>query len=108
MSRYIDADEFYVSQTARCWGEPLIGTCTNDNVKLYDEIQKFPAADVVKVVRCKECKYWDAVKSPKHKGVGICAPPRKHLGGYCFRRGATNGEDFCSQGERGSRENEFR
>ena len=45
MSRYINADEFYVSQTARCWGEPLVGTCTNDNVKLYDEIQKFPTAD---------------------------------------------------------------
>lgn len=54
----------------------------------------------IEIVRCKECKYWDAVKNPKCKGVGICAPPRKDLGGYCARRGATNGEDFCSYGER--------
>lgn len=58
------------------------------------------AADVVEVVRCKDCKYWDAVKNPKHKGVGICTPPRKDLGGYCVRRGATNSEGFCSYGER--------
>lgn len=54
----------------------------------------------IEIVRWKECKYWDAVKNPKCKGVGICAPPRKDLGGYCARRGATNGEDFCSYGER--------
>lgn len=57
----------------------------------------------IEIVRCKECKYWDAVKNPKYKGVGICAPPRKDLGGYCVRRGATNGEDFCSYGERKKR-----
>lgn len=28
MSRYIDADEFYVSQVSRCQGELIIGTCT--------------------------------------------------------------------------------
>lgn len=49
MSRYIDAEEFYASQVARCWGEPLVGTCTDDNARLYDEIQKFPAADVAEV-----------------------------------------------------------
>lgn len=25
----------------------------------------------IEIVRCKECKYWDAVKNPKYKGVGI-------------------------------------
>ena len=25
---------------------------------LYDEVEKAPAADVVEVVRCKECKFW--------------------------------------------------
>lgn len=49
MSRYIDAEEFYASQVARCWGEPLVGTCTDDNARLYDEMQKFPAADVAEV-----------------------------------------------------------
>ncbi len=59
-----------------------------------------PTADVVEVVRCKDCKYWDAVRNPKYKDTGICVPPRKDLGGYCVRRGATNCNDFCSQGER--------
>lgn len=49
MSRYIDADKFYVSQVARCWGEPIIGTCTSDNALLYDELQKIPISDVVEV-----------------------------------------------------------
>lgn len=49
MSKYIDADEFYVSQIARCWGEPIIGTCPSDNALLYDELQKMPTLDVVEV-----------------------------------------------------------
>lgn len=49
MSRYIDADEFYVSQVARCWGEPIIGTCTSNNTLLYNELQKMPTADVAEV-----------------------------------------------------------
>lgn len=56
--------------------------------------------NLAEVVRCKDCKYWDAVKNQKYKDTGICAPPRKDLGGYCVRRGATNCNDFCSQGER--------
>lgn len=56
--------------------------------------------NLAEVVRCKDCKYWDAVKSQKYKDTGICTPPRKDLGGYCVRRGATNCNDFCSQGER--------
>lgn len=57
----------------------------------------------IEIVRCKDCKYWDAAKNPKCKGVGICAPPRKDLGGCYFHRGATKGEDFCSYGERKKR-----
>lgn len=89
MSRYVDADEFYVAQTARCWGEPLIGTCTNDNVKLYDEIQKFPTADVVKVVRCKDCKHY--------------VTNTELLGNVCNRLFTVfpmKPDDFCSYGER--------
>ncbi len=55
---------------------------------------------VPEIVRCADCRYWDAVKNPKHKDTGICAPPRKDLGGYCVRRGATNCNDYCGQGKR--------
>lgn len=88
MSRYIDVDEFYVSQMARCCGEPVIGTCTNDNVKLYDEIQKFTTADVVEVVRCKDCKYYSVDNAL--------------LGNVCARLFTVfpmREYDFCSYGE---------
>lgn len=62
MSRYIDADKFYASQAARCWGEPIIGTCTSDNSLLADELQKLPISDVVEVTRCKDCTEWDKDK----------------------------------------------
>ncbi len=91
MSRYIDADKFYVSQVARCWGEPLVGTCTNDNVKLYDEIQKFPTADVESVVRCKDCKHYEHFDAyNKH----FC----NEYGGYVTEN------DFCSRAEREDKE----
>lgn len=56
MSRYIDADKFYASQVARCGGQPLIGTCTNDNVSLYDELQKFTTFGCVKGAHCRDCE----------------------------------------------------
>ena len=63
MSRYIDAEEFYVSQVARCWGEPIIGTCTSDNALLYDELQKHPTADVAEVKHGK----WMLEREPNGK-----------------------------------------
>ena len=86
MNKYIDADKFYASQVARCCVQPLIGTCTSDNALLYDELQKMPAADVVSVVRCKDCKYLmfsDMYGECSQGHMGIVKP-----------------DDFCSYGER--------
>lgn len=47
---------------------------------VQDTISDIPAADVVKVVRCKDCKYWN--------------------GGDCFRIELTKPSDFCSYGEK--------
>ena len=48
-------------------------------------IEQVPAADVVEVVRCKDCKWW-------------------HKGGCAFRKDCTadlpSADDFCSHGER--------
>lgn len=63
-------------------------------------IEKQPTADVVEVVRCRDCKYWDKVKNPKHAGKGICISPNKSIGGYCTRKGATLENDYCSLGTR--------
>lgn len=44
------------------------------------EIAKLPAAEVVPVVRCKDCKFWDF--------------------GDCYRLELSRPDDFCSYGER--------
>lgn len=49
-----------------------------------------PAADVAEVVRCKDCDAWK-------RNVGIVDSPN----GHCFEHDIdTNGQDFCSYGER--------
>ena len=53
-------------------------------------IAQEPAADVVEVVRCKECKQW-------RRNIGFVDSPN----GHCFYHYIdTNGNDFCSYGEK--------
>ena len=87
MSRYIDADKFYASQAARCWGEPIIGTCTSDNALLADELQKLPISDVVEVTRCKECRHYQSFKANNEH---FC----NEYGGF------VDENDFCSRAEK--------
>lgn len=58
--------------------------------RLLDKLQKVPAADVAPVVRCKGCDAWK-------RNVGIVDSPN----GHCFEHDIdTNGQDFCSYGEK--------
>lgn len=93
MSRYIDVDKFYASQAARCWGEPIIGTCASDNSLLYDELQKLPIYDVIEVIRCKDCKHFDKNKVYRDTkfSFSFC---------YKFHYNIKTENDFCSYGER--------
>nr|DAT33763.1 MAG TPA: hypothetical protein [Caudoviricetes sp.] len=51
-------------------------------------LKNAPAADVVEVVRCKDCDAWK-------RNVGIADSPN----GHCFEHDIdTNGQDFCSWG----------
>lgn len=53
-------------------------------------IEILPAADVAPVVRCKDCQNWK-------QNVGFIDSPN----GHCFEHDIdTNGQDFCSYGER--------
>ena len=55
-----------------------------------------PAADVAEVVRCKDCDAWK-------RNVGIVDSPN----GHCFEHDIdTNGQDFCSYGERREGDND--
>ena len=52
----------------------------DDIVSLARGIDMIPAADVIEVVRCKDCKNWDK--------------------GDCYRQELTLPDDFCSYGEK--------
>ena len=51
-------------------------------------IDSIPAADVIKVVRCKDCKHCDPENHHCDHHMGTAAPLRR------------NPDDFCSYGER--------
>lgn len=54
-------------------------------------IEELPSVDAVRVVRCRDCKYWKEYPSDdKLGGFGICS----NLGG------GWDGNEFCSDGER--------
>lgn len=58
--------------------------------KVVSLLKNAPAADVAEVVRCKDCDAWK-------RNVGIVDSPN----GHCFEHDIdTNGQDFCSYGER--------
>ena len=89
MGRYTSADEFCQSSYEVPAGAPA---CDK--------------RDLVSVIRCKNCRYWDNLVS--RSNIGICQPPSKSLGGYCVKRGATTAEDYCSFAEPGKRNERFK
>ena len=79
MSRYVD---FY-----------LIGELVDSHGNVhYEDLKNLPAADVVEVVRCRDCTWWKSIFSWNGKEHKVCIrdssePPREQ-------------NDFCSYGER--------
>lgn len=55
MSRYIDADE-----AIRIWEEKDYIRLSKQERQAKKMLDELPSADVVKVVRCKDCKFWDS------------------------------------------------
>lgn len=97
-NKYIEREA--VMKTARDGYHSDFGKSMADLTSLREVVEDTPTADVVEVVRCRDCKYWDKVKNPKHAGKGICISPNKSIGGYCTRKGATLENDYCSLGTR--------
>lgn len=74
----------------------------HDAVEILAEIHLDPAADVVEVVRCKDCKNAYINSFSAQSGVAVCR----------FLANRSNGElaivqqdDFCSRGERKEQDN---
>ena len=57
MSRYIDADKLLEKVHALELPHPYGGEYHIDIIHAYD-VRNAPTADVVEVVRCKDCKHW--------------------------------------------------
>ena len=92
MARYIDADKLIAEYDRVHIGHP------GGARKLMVEA---PTADVVEVVRCKNCKYWQDKNSKGTQGICLCGEKDMNYkdmnyGGefYPFAN------DFCSYGER--------
>ena len=100
MSRYVDADKLLKDEITRCHCVPLVG-CGVDNFKLLKEVlEEAPTADVVEVVRCRDCVHWKdtCYDTVTENHWGEC---RKPLGDYRYCETAE--DDYCSYGERKSK-----
>lgn len=85
MSRYIDVEAL----EKRLKHSPLfLGTNMQFKDGVIDLVKRQPTADVVEVVRCKDCKYY----SPLKDGGSQC----ERLDGLLMSKP----NDFCSYGER--------
>ena len=85
MNRYIDRDELISNLGELPEQERII------YMGIYDCVRSQPTADVVEVVRCKDCK---------HRGSTLSVPT-----GVCYSCNAYNlpyckPNDYCSYGER--------
>ena len=67
-----------------------IGKLIIDKYNVRGWLEGLPAADVVEVVRCKDCEHWHEWEN----GTGSC-----DRSGSVFWTG-TDADDFCSYGER--------
>lgn len=94
MSRYIDADKLKEKIEEIEWWNDSTGFYDHiDIVHAYD-IDDTPTADVVEVVRCKDCKHLTVVNNES-------AYARCEKTGYIFWSFRTDTrEHFCAYGER--------
>ena len=70
--------------------------------RIFDEITEIPTADVVEVVRCKDCKH--AKLDLMEKGLVVCRRPVLKNGQLLPFNLETKYADFCSYGELKERE----
>lgn len=87
MTKYINADALMALPTIYVYNDEDENSEHNKAV-LLDDVKGLPAADVVEVVRCKDCVWYsDEVEDV----IGWCDRNDEH---------AVNAGGFCSHGER--------
>lgn len=96
MSRYIDADAFLKSVKQKAY--PQSGSVNESERKIslfgiMEILTAMPTVDVVEVVRCKDCKWFDSQKD-------FCHNPRWGNGWANYPPPTVIEERFCCDGER--------
>lgn len=112
MSKYIDVDVFIKSfrkAFPRLKAQvdpdltPKAYAYLRGGKAIIKDLTKFPAADVVEVVRCRECKYWGDEAGELQRSDGVlfarCKVHNYLLDGRHTGWCPTE-NDFCSYGER--------
>ena len=89
MSKYIDQEAFK-SKYLCCGYLPEMSE---------EEFDKFPTADVVEVVRCRDCKH-STLPSELTQRYGVPGTLTCHNRYSPCNRRNVGGEDFCSYGKR--------
>ena len=95
--RYIDADALISdieTSIETYWNGGGGGHYLAEDVLNYS-VKTAPIADVVEVVRCRDCKYWAT-------GYGYC----RRMGVDSYGDSPVGRNDFCSYGERRAGEDE--
>lgn len=92
MSRYIDADK-----ALEIWKDQDYIKLSSQENKARIMLDAVPSADVVEVVRCKDCKYHEELLNDKDGNV-ICWVNDIDV--------VVDGNGYCSYGERKGQENE--
>lgn len=95
MARYIDADKLVA------WCNDTYRVQSTSSGKAYvnaflTEVFSVPTADVVEVVRCKDCKYFLDEDEFDSLGMCLCERIARNYGGEIYPERI----HFCSYGER--------
>ena len=84
----------------RMWITDCVLAGDNDEADCFrgciDLLDSIPAADVVEVVRCRECVHW----KPTGSKAGNSFSDMEYIGGCEFTKYCRRESDFCSYGER--------
>ena len=92
MKEYIDREEMLSAVCRGCNEEFSDAPCEPSACAMLRELKKIPTADVVEVVRCRDCK---------HATFYSCKNDACYRGIICEYRIGTDDENFfCGYGER--------
>ena len=98
MQEYIEREA--AKERLRMWITDCVLDGDNDAADCFrgciDLLDSIPAADLVEVVRCRECVHWKSIGNK----AGNSFSDMEYIGGCEFTKYCRRESDFCSYGER--------